>query len=544
MLITQITPRSLTVKQLSNEESPPLDQVRAFQINKFALKLSTMNIIAKQGKILEENADLLVMGVWSGTQSYQGIAARIDKALGGLITVLTAEEDFGGKFGDELVLHTHAKFPFKRVMLVGLGDKKQFNLEIVRRLAGKIVAQATKINSETVSIQLVSNGLDLRETAKAFVEGALLADYRYLSFKPQEAKLLKKRKVPTFEIIDEEASAIRSIEKGIAAGEIFARATIYARDLVNEPSGNMTPTHLKEHAERIAGNCPQIKLKVLDAAACAKLGMEAYLAVAKGSDEPPYFLHLTYRPDASNKKMKKITLIGKGVTFDSGGLSLKPGGAMETMKCDMAGAAAVLGVFSVLEDLCPNVEVHGIIAACENMPSGKAVRPGDIVTAMNGKTIEILNTDAEGRLTLADAMSYAVKKIEPEVIVDLATLTGACVVALGDDIAGLMSNEKKISSQLLDAADASGEPLWPLPLPDDYAALVCGDHSDLRNTQRGKYGGAITAGLFLKEFVSNIPWAHLDIAGPAFAEKNTSSYIAKGGTGYGVRTLLNWLKNF
>jgi leucyl aminopeptidase len=214
------------------------------------------------------------------------------------------------------------------------------------------------------------------------------------------------------------------------------------------------------------------------------------------------------------------------------------------MKCDMAGAAAVLGIFSVLADLEPSVEVHGIIAACENMVSGRAMRPGDIVTAMNGKSIEILNTDAEGRLALADSLAYVEKKIAPDMVVDVATLTGACMAGLGPDIAGLMTDSEKISGQLLNAAESSGEPVWRLPLPADYESFVVGEHSDIRNTSRVRYGGAITAGLFLKNFVEKTPWAHLDIAGPAFAERDINAYARKGGTGFGVRTLLNWLMGF
>ena len=485
---------------------------------------------------MEEKADLLVFGVFSGAQSYSGALRAADKALGGLLTDAAAEERFGGKIGDRLALHTHGKLPANRILLVGLGDKKIFNAEAVRRAAGDIIRYADKIEAALIACGSFGDG-------QAMTEGALLADYKYLTFKPKEAARLNKRKPLTLTIVDSDAAAVRAIEKGIGIGEVCARATVYARDLVNEPASRMTPTHLKEHAERIAANDKNIKLKVLDAAACAKLGMGAFLAVAKGSDEPPFFLHLTYRPDRTNKTDRKIAIVGKGVTFDSGGLSLKPSEHMETMKCDMGGAAAVLGIFSVLSDIAPGVEVHGIIAACENMPSGRAMRPGDIVTSMNGKSIEILNTDAEGRLTLADALSYANAKIKPDVIVDLATLTGACMVALGTDIAGVMANNEKICDQILLSAKDAGEPVWRLPLPADYAPLVAGDHADMRNTSRAKYGGAITAGLFLKEFAETTPWAHLDIAGPAFAERDVLTYINKGGTGFGVRTMLNWLKN-
>ena len=501
-----------------------------------------MNIIAQKSDIFDEKADLAVFGVLSGTQTYSGELKVADKKLGGLLTVMTAEEKFGGKLGDRLVLHTHGKLPFNRILLVGLGDKKTFNLEAIRRAAGSTVRYADKIEASKVVCLFPKVWTDPAAMAQAVTEGALLADYKYLTFKPQEAKRLNKRKPMTLAMVASDASAVRSFEKGIALGEVYARATIYARDLVNEPAGGMTPTHLKEHAEQIAANDKNIKLKVLDRAACEKLGMGAFLAVAKGSEEPPYFLHIIYRPNRSNKTYKKVALVGKGVTFDSGGLSLKPTEYMDTMKCDMAGAASVLGVFSVLSDISPHAEVHGLIAACENMPSGKAMRPGDIVTAMNGKSIEILNTDAEGRLTLADALSYADKKIKPDLTLDLATLTGACVVALGTDIAAVMTNSEKLYEYINSSAAAAGEPVWRLPLFEDYAPLVVADHADLRNTSRAKYGGAITAGLFLKEFAGNAPWAHFDIAGPAFAERDVNPYINKGGTGFGVRTMLNWLK--
>jgi leucyl aminopeptidase len=501
-----------------------------------------MNIITKKGNILEQKADLLVFGIFSGTQTYSGEVKAADKELGELLTVLTAEENFGGKLGDQLVLHTHGKIAASRVLLVGLGDKKTFNAEAARRASGEVIRFADKIEAEEIVCDLFGAGAERHSIAQAMAEGAFLADYKYLSFKPQEAKRLAKRKPMTLCFFGANTPAVRAIEKGVAMGEIYSRATVYARDLVNEPASHMTPTHLKEHAERLAQNDKNIKLKVLDKTACEKLGMNAFLAVAKGSDEPPYFLHLVYKPNKTGKNNKKVTVIGKAVTFDSGGLSLKPGNFMETMKCDMAGAAAVLGLFSVLNDIAPNAEVHGLVAACENMPSGKAVRPGDIATAMNGKSIEILNTDAEGRLTLADALSYSLLKIMPDLTIDLATLTGACVVALGTDIAGLMSNDEKLNAKLLLAAELAGEQIWPLPLPLDYESLIKGSHSDLINTSHVRYGGAITAGLFLKEFAGDAPWAHLDIAGPAFVERDVNSYMHKGGTGFGVRTMLNWLE--
>ncbi|MDP3793619.1 MAG: leucyl aminopeptidase, partial [Candidatus Uhrbacteria bacterium] len=309
---------------------------------------------------------------------------------------------------------------------------------------------------------------------------------------------------------------------------------------VNTPSMEMTPKKLAEVAQSLAKRGSGISIKILDAAKMEKLGMRAALAVGKGSQHAPVGMHLIYRPKGKIKK--KIAVIGKAVTFDSGGLSLKPADGMMTMKCDMAGAAAVIGLFQALPDLAPNVEVHGIFLAVENMPSGTAYRPGDVVKAMNGTMIEVLNTDAEGRVTLADALSYAAT-LKPDVMIDLATLTGACVVALGEDISGLMSNDRKLAERLLLAAKQSGEGLWELPLFEPYQELIKSKVGDIKNIG-GRSAGAITAGLFLSHFVNKIPWAHLDIAGPAYIEKETRPDVPYGGSGSGVRLLARYLQGF
>jgi leucyl aminopeptidase len=304
----------------------------------------------------------------------------------------------------------------------------------------------------------------------------------------------------------------------------------------------MTPVHLAEAATQVAlASNGLVKVKILDRAECAKLKMGAFLAVAQGADHEPKFIHLTYTSPRPTKKV--LAVVGKGVTFDSGGLSIKPADAMMTMKCDMAGAAAVIGFFATLARLKPRVNIHGVIAATENMVSGKAIRPGDIVHAANGKSIEILNTDAEGRLTLADAMTYVLKE-KPDAMIDLATLTGACLVALGEEITGLMTNDKVLGKQVLDAALKAGEKMWELPLEPRYRDLINSDIADLRNIATSRYGGSLTAGLFLQEFVENTPWVHLDIAGPAYAERPMSSYLGKGGTGHGVRTLVEFVEKF
>jgi leucyl aminopeptidase len=323
---------------------------------------------------------------------------------------------------------------------------------------------------------------------------------------------------------------------GVRTGETCARATWVARDLVNAPANEVHPTHLAEVAETIA-RPPRLSVKILDRAECEELGMGAFLGVAKGSAQPPKFIHLTYRP--SGRPTKRVAIIGKGITFDAGGLDLKSAEGMLRMKDDMSGAAAVLGIMRALPILKPKVEVHGLIAATENMPSGTAFRPGDVLRAMNGTTIEIGNTDAEGRLTLADVLSYAVQTIKPDEMVDLATLTGACVVALGPLCSGLMTNRQGLANRLLAAAGAAGERVWQLPLLEEYREHLKSDVADLNNVgPRG--GGAITAGLFLKEFAAGVPWVHLDIAGPAYVEKD-GPLTTKGGTGVGVRTILTYL---
>jgi leucyl aminopeptidase len=278
----------------------------------------------------------------------------------------------------------------------------------------------------------------------------------------------------------------------------------------------------------------------LDEGDMRRQGMNCILAVSQGSSQKPALIVLEYR---GAKGKPPIALVGKGVTFDSGGLSLKPADAMVTMKCDMAGAASVLGVFSVIEQIAPKVEVHGIFAPIENMISGKAIRPGDILQSLNKKTVEVLNTDAEGRLTVMDMLTYALK-LKPQAIIDLATLTGACVVALGEEITGVMSNDARLAQAVLTSASEAGEKMWELPLEKSYQKLLKSNTADIQNIG-GKWGGALTAGLFLQEFVDpKTPWAHLDIAGPAFAERDINAYTKKGGTGHGVRTLLRYLQSF
>ncbi|MBV9285312.1 MAG: leucyl aminopeptidase, partial [Acidimicrobiia bacterium] len=366
--------------------------------------------------------------------------------------------------------------------------------------------------------------------AEAVAEGAVLAAYRFTKYKNEA----KPSKLESLVVVGRGAK----VQTGADRGARIAAAVSLARDLVNEPAGAMTPTRLAEVAIEV-GEREGLAVTVLDEVAIANEGLGGLQGVAQGSAQPPRLIELVYEPPGARST---IALVGKGITFDSGGLSIKTADGMETMKTDMSGAAAVLATMSVLPALAPKVKVIGILPTTENMPSGTAIKPGDVLKIRNGKTVEVLNTDAEGRLVLADGLSLAVEA-GVDAIVDLATLTGACMVALGRKIAGLMGNNDAWSEQVADAAERAGEKVWPLPLPDDYRKLIDSEVADIRNTGGDRYGGALTAGLFLKEFVGDVPWAHLDIAGPARSEED-NAYTPKGASGFGVRTLIELLTRY
>lgn len=428
----------------------------------------------------------------------------------------------------------------RTLFVIGLGVSP--TQDVFRRGVAAAVQYAKAEGVRTVSIfapaRLMAPGQQ-DGLGRAFAEGAILADYRFTTYRADQAKRERDLRLTRVELLVPH-DVLPAVQAGVRRGTVEAEGTMLARMLVNEPSSRMTPQSLVEQASTIAGaSRGTIRLTVWNRAECEKRGMGAFLAVARGSTEEPAFLHLVYEP--RKEGLKRVVLVGKGITFDSGGLSLKPADGMETMKIDMAGAAAVLGVFAVLPRFAPQVEVHGMIAACENMPSGSAVKPGDIVRSVSGKTIEILNTDAEGRLTLADVLGEAVK-LKPAAVIDLATLTGACVVALGEEVAGLWSNDERLAQAVQAAADTAGERVWRLPLALEYRSQLKSEVADIKNITGKRWGGAITAALFLREFVGQTPWAHLDIAGPSYAEKQTNPVNPVGGTGFGVRTLLHYLE--
>lgn len=449
---------------------------------------------------------------------------------------------FKGEWGTAAFFPLISGARLPQITVVGLGERTataSVAAEGMRRAMGSLLADAHRHQLRSLAL-LLTDTVHTPDIAAGAAEGVLLSEYRFSEYseqlrREQRTRVLKKA------VFLVRPAAVRATKEAVRVAVSGIRGTTLARDLVNQPASHMSPAHLVAAARELTSGSRAVTLRVLNRAQAARQNFAGFLAVARGSSEEPYVLHLTYTPKVKNPK--KIFIIGKGVTFDSGGLSLKPADYMENMKSDMAGAAAVLGLFSVIESLAPAVEVHGVIAACENMPSGAAYRPGDILTAKNGKTIEVLNTDAEGRITLADALSYAAEHT-PDAIIDVATLTGACMVALGDTIAGLWSTDDGLQEALLTAAQVSGEGLAALPLPSEYKPFIKSKIADVRNTPTSRYGGAITAALFLQEFVPpTIPWAHLDIAGPSYLEQSPLSYYQAGATGYGVRMLAAYLKN-
>ncbi|MGL5796378.1 MAG: leucyl aminopeptidase, partial [Waterburya sp.] len=386
---------------------------------------------------------------------------------------------------------------------------------------------------KTLGISLPLGSETSASVAQVITEAIILSLHQDNRFKSEPDE--KEAKLETVELI-----GLGGQEQAIATAETIASGVILARELVNAPANEVTPVTMAETAQQLAQEYG-LEIKILEQADCEKFeqGMGAYLGVGQASDIPPKFIHLTYKPPGTAKR--KVAIVGKSLTFDSGGLNLKPSNSgIETMKMDMGGGAATLGAAKAIAQLKPDVEVHFICAATENMISGRAMHPGDILKASNGKTIEVNNTDAEGRLTLADALVYA-EKLEVDAIVDLATLTGACIVALGNDIAGLWSTDETLTTEMTKAAELAGEKFWQLPLEDKYFEGLKSQIADMKNTGP-RAGGSITAALFLKQFIKDTPWMHLDVAGPVWAD-SPSGVNNKGATGFPVRTLINWVNS-
>ena len=488
-----------------------------------------MQILATATALLDWTGDLLAVGILEGETELPGDLATLDEQLAGTISELIADEEFEGKSGSSVVGRVGGKNPVRKIALIGLGKAQDLKLDTWRGAAAKIARLATKEKSLGISLPKASESAP--SLAQTITEAILLALHQDNRFKSEpEDRQLKLEKI--------ELIGLEGEEEAISKAETVISGVILARELVNAPANEVTPVTMAQTAQQLAQEY-SLEVKILEQSDCENFqqGMGAYLGVGQASDIPPKFIHLTYKP--SGKAKRKVAIVGKSVTFDSGGLNLKPSGSgIETMKMDMGGGAATLGAAKAIAQLKPDVEVHFICAATENMISGHAMHPGDILKAANGKTIEVNNTDAEGRLTLADALIYA-ETLEVDAIVDLATLTGACIVALGNDIAGLWSTDQALAEEMKNAAEIAGEKFWQLPMEEKYFEGLKSQIADMKNTGP-RPGGSITAALFLKQFIQDTPWMHLDVAGPVWAD-SANGVNNKGATGFPVRTLVNWI---
>lgn len=500
-----------------------------------------MNIEVKRGAIQEEQTELIVVNLFEDVAEPGGATGAVDAALGGQITDLIASGDFKGKLNDTALLYTRGAIPAKRVLIVGLGKKEQFDVDKVRQVSATSARKARALGIAQYATILHGTGaagLDAAQAAQAVAEGTVLSQYRFTQHMTEKKDAENGRELEKVSIVVWSEETVQAAKEGAAAGVQIAEAVNWARDLVNQPANFATPSILADEARRMA-KAYGLKFQALGPAEMRTLGMGALLGVAQGSAQEPRFIILEHNGRGDDPA--PIVLIGKGLTFDSGGISIKPSDGLEKMKGDMAGGAAVFGAMRAAAALKIPRRVIGLVPATENLPSGTAYKPGDVLKAITGKTIEVISTDAEGRLILADALGYA-QRYQPVGVVDLATLTGACIVALGTLAAGLFSKDDTLAARIEAAAKATNERVWRLPLWDEYAEQIKSDVADVKNTG-GRPAGSITAAKFLEKFAENMPWAHLDIAGPAATEKD-APYQPKGGTGFGVRLLVQMLRDW
>jgi len=493
------------------------------------------------GQLQEAAADTLIVNLFEGVTAPGGATGAVDAALDGAISELIKLGDLKGKTGECTVVYPRSNggtVGASRVLVVGLGKRDEFDAETARRAAGVAAARARKLGAKKVATVVHGagvGGLAAAEAAAATAEGTLLALYRYDAPKQDKSEAME---LAGFSLVEHDEAKAAEMAPAVEAVQAISRGVYLARDLVNGPSNSVTPEYLGDVAVGLA-NEHGFGVTVGDRVWAEEHDMGAFLAVSAGTARDPAFIVLEHKPEGAEGE--PVVLVGKGMTFDTGGISLNPAANMQNMISDMGGAGAVLGTMKAVGELNLNRHIVGIAVCTENMPDGAAYRPGDVLTASNGKTIEVTNTDAEGRLVLADALVYA-ERFKPAAVVDLATLTGACVVALGEDTcAGLFSNDDSLRDGILAAADRTFERAWQLPLYSEFSKAMESDVADLRNSSAGRAGGASTGAAFLKEFV-DYPWVHLDIAGMAYSGK-ARDYIPKGASGYGVRLLVDWLRN-
>jgi leucyl aminopeptidase len=485
------------------------------------------------GDITKIETGAIIVGFFEGKPGLDGDIANIDKALDGAVTQLISQGEIKGKLNEITVIHSLGKLPATRVVVVGLGKEQELSQDKVRGVAAvtcRSLRQKGVENIATIPLGAGLASITAASSAQAITEGALLGAY---SFRKHIAQPPEGGEIKQFTMVVRDETILPVLEQASHKGRVLSEATNLARDMVNEPSNYMTPSQMAEAARKLAQTYG-LELTILEREQMQELGMGALLGVNQGSRQPPKFIVLNYK--GSDSSGIDIALLGKGITFDSGGISIKPSDGMEDMKGDMAGGAAVMVAMSVIAQFKPKINVAAIVPAAENMPGGNALKPGDILMAMNGKTIEVVSTDAEGRLTLADALSWA-KKQGAKRMVDIATLTGSCRVALGDICSGAFGNNQELIDRVIAAGAEAGERMWQMPMYEEYKEQNKSDVADIKNVG-GRYAGAITAAQFLSEFVGDTPWVHLDIAGTSMAEKERG-YLIKGATGVTVRTLVN-----
>ena len=492
-----------------------------------------MEIKVVVGDITKIETGAIILNFFEGMESLNGDIATVDKALGGAISQLISQGEIKGKLNEITILHSLGKLPAARVVIAGLGKKQELTQDRIRGAVAetcRLLRQKGVDNMATVAHGAGVGNISLKAAVQAVTEGALLGVY---SFRKHITKEAEYGEIKQLLLVNNDQTKLSILEQGCNQGKVLAEATNLARDMVNEPANLMTPTHMAETAIKLAKSYG-LEVTVFEREEMQKLGMGALLGVAQGSRQPAKFIVLHYKGGDSTEI--DVALVGKGVTFDSGGISIKPSGGMAEMKGDMAGGAAVMAAMGAIAQFKPGINVTAVIPATENLPSENALKPGDILTVMSGKTIEIVSTDAEGRLILADALAYA-NKLGAKFIVDVATLTGACRIALGDICTGAFGNNQELVDRVIASGAEAGELIWQMPMYEQYKEQNRSDVADIKNVG-GKYGGAITAAQFLAEFAGDTPWVHLDIAGTSLSEKERN-YLVKGATGVPVRTLVN-----
>ncbi len=495
-----------------------------------------MNIRVEKGRPEKYPCELLLLFAFESPEPLKGPIGDVDLEWKGFISTLIKQGDFRGELFECHLLHPGGALPARRILLTGLGKKGEFDLEKWRGAASKAGQFVRNSGMKRLAFPIRRfDGYSEEELAESFVTGLRLGIYQFNEFKTLERDKIKE--IEEVILLGEKDKEIRLIGDGLTTGQTISEAVYLARDLVNGPSNEVTPSRLAEKAEKIAKD-HGMEIQVLEVGQAETVGMGAFVAVAKGSQEPGKFIVLEYN---KGKGLDTIALVGKGITFDSGGISIKPSENMERMKDDMSGAAAVLATLQVASKLHLPFHLVGLMPATENLPSGKAYKPGDILKTLSGQTVEVISTDAEGRLILSDALTYSLR-YKPKAIVDLATLTGACVIALGDYVIGLLGNDESLLKRIEEASSKTGEKVWRLPLWDEYFEYLKSDVADFRNVGT-RAAGTIIGGMFLSKFVEKIPWVHLDIAGPASIEKERP-YIPRGGTGAGVRLLVQLLRDW